>query len=234
MPIVARVVKNPSRRMGRTVRHGRPSRRCGTRPTPRALYGAWASTGDRSSTGTMRHDGGSLPRRSASVRFSPRPPPLAEQLLQWQQVQHLASGLEMMPADVRVADGRPQRRMSQNLLDGQQIHIRFQQFRGKRMTQRMGRGRLLQSRSRDRLVAGALDGRTRQRTVRTNSRQQPHSVPMLQPPGAQFGQSCCCQRDQTLLVSLAARDQNGHPSAVDVGDVQMHGFVDAHAGGMDR
>ena len=124
--------------------------------------------------------------------------------------------------------------MSQDLLDRQQVDACFQQFRGKGVTQRVGRHAGREPRPAHGLPAGYLHRRRVERATRPIAGEQPLRVAVLAPPLPQFLEQGRRERHQPLLVPFAPRDPDGHLRAVDVGHAQVNGFAHPQPGGIDR
>ena len=128
----------------------------------------------------------------------------------------------MAAPHVRVMRRRAQRAVSQDLLDGEQIDPRFQQFRGERVPQGVGVEAAFHPGPGSCPPAGRLDGLNPQRSFRFAAGEQPHRVAMRLPEQPQFREQCGGQRHQPLLVPFAAGHQDRHPPAVDVVHSQFH------------
>lgn len=122
------------------------------------------------------------------------------------------------------------------LLDLPEVDAGFEQMCGVAVTQRVGRNAAFgPAQLIDDFLDAALDGGQAHRprgggrllVIASFTREQPLGMAMGCPVGAEHLKRLVGEGDQAVLVALAAADVDQHPAGVDVGDLQMEGFLQA-------
>ena len=124
--------------------------------------------------------------------------------------------------------------MPQQALDHPDVDPLLEQVGGEAVAQGVDGDRLVEPGGLDRLAAGALHRAHRDRPGRVRPREQPGARAGAAPVGAQDREQLGREHDVAVAPALALADADGHPGAVDVGDLEPDHLGDAQAGGVDR
>ena len=120
------------------------------------------------------------------------------------------------------------------LLDLPEVDVGFEQMRGVAVPQRVGRDAAFgPAQLIDDFLDAVLDrglahrprGGGRLLVIASLTREQPLGMAMGGPVGAEHLERLVGEGDQAVLVALATAAMDQHSSGVDVGDLQMKGFL---------
>ena len=114
--------------------------------------------------------------------------------------------------------------MPEQGLDGAQGGTGLEQMNRERMAERMWRNRLGEARASGGGRACTLDRSSRDRHLGALAGKEPVAGPVDFPSGAQDRQQLRREHNVAVLLSLALRDAQHHPFAVDGGHREAHGL----------